>query len=118
MLNSEILKVTIPFINKDFIVTGWKVIGLSGALVFAGRWFVQLWVSHHAKKPTIPRLFWVMSLCGSILCLSYFIFGKNDSVGIINNLFPTFIAAYNLYLDITHHRATQVPPITGDDTPG
>jgi lipid-A-disaccharide synthase-like uncharacterized protein len=34
--------------------------------------------------------------------LSYFVFGKNDSVGIISNLFPAFIAGYNLFLDFTH----------------
>ncbi|MDL5052641.1 lipid-A-disaccharide synthase N-terminal domain-containing protein [Oscillatoria laete-virens NRMC-F 0139] len=64
-----------------------------------------------------PRVFWIMSLCGSILLLSYFIFGKNDSVGILSNLFPSVIAIYNLYLDITHHKSLQAPDITGDDTP-
>jgi len=45
-----------------------------------------------------------MSLVGNVALLSYFIFGKNDSVGIISNLFPTFTASYNLWLDIkTRH---------------
>jgi lipid-A-disaccharide synthase-like uncharacterized protein len=37
-----------------------------------------------------------MSVCGSLLLLAYFIFGKNDSVGIISNLFPMFVALYNV----------------------
>jgi lipid-A-disaccharide synthase-like uncharacterized protein len=40
-----------------------------------------------------------MSISGSLLLLSYFIFGKNDSVGILSNLFPFTVASYNLYLD-------------------
>ena len=47
----------------------------------------------------MPRLFWYMSALGSVLLLSYFVFGKNDSVGILSNLFPLFVALYNLYLD-------------------
>ncbi len=43
-----------------------------------------------------------MSVAGSLLILAYFIFGKNDSVGILSNLFPVFVALYNLYLDVTH----------------
>jgi lipid-A-disaccharide synthase-like uncharacterized protein len=45
-----------------------------------------------------------MSALGSVLLLAYFIFGKNDSVGILSNLFPLFVALYNLYLDFKHHR--------------
>jgi lipid-A-disaccharide synthase-like uncharacterized protein len=36
------------------------------------------------------------------MLLSYFVFGKNDSVGILSNLFPLFVALYNLYLDLKH----------------
>jgi lipid-A-disaccharide synthase-like uncharacterized protein len=41
-----------------------------------------------------------MSVLGSLMCLMYFIFGKNDSVGILGYLFPTMVAGYNLYLDM------------------
>ena len=67
--------------------------------LFAGRWLVQLAASKTSGKPVLPRLFWYMSAVGSVLLLSYFIFGKNDSVGILSNLFPLFVALYNLYLD-------------------
>ena len=45
-----------------------------------------------------------MSASGSVLVLLYFIFGKNDSVGIITNLAPFFIALYNLKLDFYSRR--------------
>ena len=80
----------------------WKLIGWVGALMFGGRWLVQFIASKRAKKPVIPRLFWYMSIVGSLMTLSYFIFGKNDSVGILQNLFPTFTALYSLHLDIKH----------------
>ena len=82
--------------------TPWKVIGLVGALMFAGRWVAQFIASRRAGKPVVPRLFWYMSIVGSLMTLSYFVFGKNDAVGILQNLFPTFVATYSLYLDIRH----------------
>jgi lipid-A-disaccharide synthase-like uncharacterized protein len=81
----------------------WKLIGLTGALMFGCRWAVQFVASKRAGKPVIPRVFWYMSIVGSLMTLSYFMFSqKQDSVGIIQNLFPAFTACYSLYLDIRH----------------
>jgi len=85
-----------------YAVTPWKLVGWIGSFIFAARWLVQLHASHRAGRPVMNRAFWLMSMCGSLMVLSYFIFGKNDSVGIIQNLFPTFVAGYNLLLDIRH----------------
>ena len=82
----------------------WKLIGWTGAFMFGGRWLVQFVASKRAGRPVIPRLFWYMSLLGSGMTLSYFIFSHNqDSVGVIQNLFPAVTAAYSLHLDIRHH---------------
>jgi lipid-A-disaccharide synthase-like uncharacterized protein len=86
-------------------LTTWKLIGYLGVALFAGRWFVQLYYSRKLGRPVVPRAFWLMSISGSLLLLAYFTFGKNDSVGILSNLFPAGVAAYNLYLDLTHKRA-------------
>jgi lipid-A-disaccharide synthase-like uncharacterized protein len=40
-----------------------------------------------------------------VLLLGYFTFGKNDSVGILSNLFPVWVSGYNLILDLRHKRA-------------
>lgn len=85
-------------------ITGWKLVGFIGALMFTSRWFLQLYASKKAKRPVITQWFWTLSLVGSLMTLSYFIFGKNDSVGIIQNLFPAFIAIYNLYLERQYTR--------------
>jgi lipid-A-disaccharide synthase-like uncharacterized protein len=84
-------------------ITPWKLIGLTGALMFGGRWLVQFVASRRAGKPVIPRAFWYMSVVGSLMTLAYFVFSaKQDSVGVIQNLFPAFTAVYSLYLDIKH----------------
>jgi lipid-A-disaccharide synthase-like uncharacterized protein len=88
-------------------VTPWKLIGYLGVFLFAGRWFVQLAASQAHGKVVMPRLFWYMSALGSVMLLSYFVFGKNDSVGILSNLFPLFVALYNLYLDIKNREGSQ-----------
>jgi lipid-A-disaccharide synthase-like uncharacterized protein len=82
------------------VITPWKLIGYLGVGLFAGRWLVQLHASRTLRKPVMPRKFWYMSIAGSLLLMSYFIFGKNDSVGILSNAFPCTVALYNLYLDI------------------
>ena len=84
------------------VVTPWKLVGYLGVALFAGRWFVQMLASRLHGRPVLPALFWYMSVSGSILLLLYFIFGKNDSVGVLSNLFPCTVALYNLDL---HHRA-------------
>lgn len=87
----------------------WKLIGLSGALLFGARWVVQFWASRKAGRPVIPRLFWYMSVAGSLMTLSYFLFSaKQDAVGIAQNLFPAFTALYSLQLDI-RNRGWRLP---------
>ena len=99
-MNDEILWLSWTGIH----VTLWKLIGYTGALMFSARWFVQMHASRRAGKPEMPRMFWYMSIVGSITTLSYFIFSpKGDSVGVLQNLFPAATASYSLYLDIRHH---------------
>jgi lipid-A-disaccharide synthase-like uncharacterized protein len=84
-------------------VTPWKLIGYVGALMFGARWLVQFVASKRAGRPVIPRLFWYMSVVGSLMTLSYFTFSaKADSVGVLQNLFPAFTAIYSLWLDVQH----------------
>jgi lipid-A-disaccharide synthase-like uncharacterized protein len=89
---------TVLFNEFGVVVTPWKLVGYVGVLLFAGRWLVQVWASRRKGKPVLPSLFWYMSISGSLLLLMYFVFGKNDSVGIMSNLFPLFVALYNLRL--------------------
>jgi lipid-A-disaccharide synthase-like uncharacterized protein len=95
---------TVIFDNFGLVITPWKLVGYVGVLLFSGRWIVQVIYSKVYKRPVLPTLFWYMSIVGSLALLSYFTFGKNDSVGILSNLFPAFIASYNLYLDLRRRK--------------
>jgi len=64
------------------------------------------YASKKAGKPVMTRWFWLLSLAGSVFLLVYFIFGKNDSVGLLSNLFPIVIALYNLILDSKYQKTT------------
>ena len=86
----------------DIVVTPWKLIGYLGVLLFAGRWVVQLLATQRSGEPAFPAAFWTMSIMGSSLLLAYFIWGKNDSVGVLSNLFPMAVALYNYAM---HRRA-------------
>ena len=91
--------------DRMVVITSWKLIGYTGVAIFAGRWFVQVVASHRARRSHLPRLFWYMSLVGSLLLLCYFsLSAKSDSVGVLSNLFPAAIAGYNLLLEAKRRR--------------
>lgn len=96
------------FFGMDVTITPWKIVGYAGVVLFGGRWLPQLIASRKAKQVRMPRVFWVMSVAGSVCLLSYFTFGKNDSVGVLSNLFPACVATYNLILDIRHARRSRL----------
>jgi len=100
---------TVIFEGFGLVVTPWKLVGYAGVLLFSGRWVVQVIYSKVYKRPVLPTVFWYMSIFGSLALLSYFTFGKNDSVGILSNLFPAVIASYNLYLDLRRRRLRTAP---------
>ncbi len=80
-----------------FELNAWKIVGLSGSLVFGLRFLIQGIASEKAKKSVIPFGFWECSLLGGLLSLSYFALYRKDSVGIIQNLLPLPIYIRNLY---------------------
>jgi lipid-A-disaccharide synthase-like uncharacterized protein len=97
----------------DVVVTPWKLIGYLGVLLFAGRWVVQTIATGRRGEPAFPSAFWMMSMAGSGLLLIYFIWGKNDSVGVLSNLFPMAVALYNFGM---HRRAATRRELTDSDT--
>ncbi len=86
----------------NYQITAWKAVGYLGMVMFTSRWFLQVYATRKHRRVTVPLAFWVLSMCGSVLMLAYFIFGKNDSVGILANLFPAFVSLYNLIVHLQH----------------
>jgi lipid-A-disaccharide synthase-like uncharacterized protein len=89
---------------QHVVITPWKLIGYLGTLLFTARWFVQAWATKKHRRTHLPMMFWWLSIVGSLLTLSYFIWGKNDSVGILQNAFPAFVAVYNVFVELRHRR--------------
>lgn len=99
-------------------LTPWKLVGLTGASMFGARWLVQAIASHRTGRPVLPRAFWYMSLCGSLMALSYFIFSsKQDAVGVLQNLLPAFTAGYGLYLDVRDGSSRRPTTLAGGVRP-
>lgn len=97
--------------GTEFNLTWWKVMGTVAALLFSGRWLVQMYYSRKAGKVVMPRLYWVLSIVASFMLLAYWILSPQRAmVGVLQNLFPAFVAVYNLYLDIRYHRTNGMVP--------
>ena len=89
----------------------WVSVGLLGQILFTGRMVVQWWVSEKNKQSVVPPMFWLMSLVGSVMLLSYFTW-RRDIVGILGQGFGLAIYLRNLhfiYLARHRPRAPQVP---------
>ena len=93
---------TLQFLLAETHVFGivmhpWKIVGLSGSLIFGVRFLIQWIASERARKSVIPFGFWECSALGSILTLSYFAMYQRDSVGVIMTALPLPIYLRNLY---------------------
>jgi lipid-A-disaccharide synthase-like uncharacterized protein len=83
-------------------ITPWKIVGLSGSVVFGLRFIIQWIASERAKKSVIPFGFWECSALGSLLMLTYFAIYRRDSVGVLSTAMPLPIYLRNLYFRYTH----------------
>ncbi len=75
----------------------WLIIGFAGQLMFAARFLYQWLASEKARRSIIPVGFWIFSILGSILLLSYAIYRK-DPVFILGQSTGLFIYTRNLQL--------------------
>jgi lipid-A-disaccharide synthase-like uncharacterized protein len=71
--------------------------GLLGNVTFSMRFLVQWVHSERAKRSLIPRVFWHLSIAGSLIMLIYFVF-RRDPVGILAYLPNSLVYMRNLQL--------------------
>ncbi len=88
-------------INLDFFA----VIGFIGQGLFSMRFIIQWIASERAGKSVIPFSFWIFSLGGSVLLLTYAIYRK-DPVFILGQAPNVLIYSRNIYL-LKKGRATE-----------
>lgn len=83
-------------------LNAWKIIGLTGSIIFGLRFLIQWLASERARKSVIPFGFWECSALGSLLTLAYFAIYRHDSVGVLQTALPLPIYLRNLYFRYTH----------------
>jgi lipid-A-disaccharide synthase-like uncharacterized protein len=77
------------------MVMFWLGIGLFGQLLFTGRMLVQWLVSEKKGTSVVPPIFWWMSLVGSLLLLTYFLW-RRDPIGLLGQAFGSFVYLRNI----------------------
>ncbi len=87
---------TIQELLSRFTLNPWKIVGLTGGLLFGLRWFFQAWHSKKTGSSIVPMSFWVISIAGSAMQLAYFVGYRFDSVGFVATFPPTLVSIYNL----------------------
>lgn len=83
----------------------WVIIGLSGQLLFTGRFLVQWIASERQRRSVIPVSFWYLSMSGGVVLLSYAIY-RQDPVFIFGQSTGVVIYARNLWLIHVEKRQT------------
>jgi lipid-A-disaccharide synthase-like uncharacterized protein len=81
----------------------WVVVGVVAQMFFTARFVVQWLASERAGRSVIPVAFWVLSLIGGFMLLTYAIYRK-DPVFIAGQTFGVFVYLRNLQLVLRDFR--------------
>ncbi len=86
------------FHNKD-IPMSLLIWGSAGQIIFTFRFIYQWIYSERKKESMLPLGFWILSLTGSLMILSYAIFRK-DPVLFIGQMFGFIVYSRNIFLSL------------------
>jgi lipid-A-disaccharide synthase-like uncharacterized protein len=75
----------------------WLILGFTAQAMFAARFLLQWIVSEKEGRSVIPLGFWLLSLAGGALLLTYAIW-RRDPVFILGQSTGVFVYSRNLYL--------------------
>ncbi len=92
----------------------WVTIGLLGQVLFTGRMLVQWFATEKNRQSVVPPIFWWMSLIGSLMLLTYFLW-RRDIVGVLGQSFGLIVYIRNLYFI---HGLTKSAGIQSSDADG
>jgi lipid-A-disaccharide synthase-like uncharacterized protein len=77
--------------------TTWLMVGFIGQVLFASRFWLQWWQAEQSKNSELRTSFWVISLLGTMISLSYFVYIW-DTVSMFNHSFSVIPYMRNLML--------------------
>jgi lipid-A-disaccharide synthase-like uncharacterized protein len=89
----------------------WLGLGLVGQLLFTGRMVVQWIASERKGTSVVPPMFWWMSLVGSLLLLSYFLW-RRDPIGLLGQAFGSFVYLRNIIWILEGRRLSPIEATT------
>ncbi len=105
LLTGETYNIHKLFANKD-ISTSLMVWGVVGQCVFTFRFVYQWLYSEKRKQSMLPIGFWIISITGSIMVLSYAIIRK-DPVLFVGQLFGVVVYSRNILLGLRQGKSQQ-----------
>ena len=94
--------------------TIWLVVGFVAQILFGSRFLVQWIASEREGRSIIPVSFWVLSLGGGILLLSYAIW-RLDPVFILGQSTGALIYSRNLYMIYRERKRLKSVPSANAD---
>lgn len=84
-------------LNNPDIAQWLLIFGIIGQVIFASRFVYQWMYAEKNKEAILPLGFWMISLIGGLMTLTYFIF-RQDVVLIISNIMGVIIYMRNIML--------------------
>lgn len=88
--------------NNDF----WMALGLTGQVVFCGRFLLQWLYSERKHRSAMPMGFWYASIAGSVMLLGFALY-KLDPVFIAGYFGGLLIYLRNLHLRLREARGNR-----------
>jgi lipid-A-disaccharide synthase-like uncharacterized protein len=95
----------------------WVLLGLVAQALFATRFLVQWIASERAGRSVIPLAFWLFSIGGSLLLLTYALYRK-DIVFIAGQSFGVFVYLRNLQFVLRDRKAATSAAVSASVTLG
>ncbi|WP_347158123.1 lipid-A-disaccharide synthase N-terminal domain-containing protein [Pontibacter chitinilyticus] len=86
-----------------------------GQVVFTLRFVYQWWYSERLKESVIPNGFWIISLVGSLMIISYAIF-RLDPVLFLGQIFGVVAYSRNFIIGMRENKAAQQPSSSAQNT--
>lgn len=83
--------------NNPLITAQLYTVGAIGQFIFTFRFIYQLIYSERHHESMLPPMFWIISITGALIIISYAIF-RQDPVIILGQMFGTLIYSRNLIL--------------------
>lgn len=106
LLKGETHNLQTVFSNSD-IPTSLLIWGITGQIVFTFRFIYQWFYSEKRKQSILPLGFWIISMTGSLMVLSYAIVRK-DPVLFIGQIFGFVVYGRNIVLGLRQRKSIKI----------